>query len=114
MVEEILKRKHETVEKLKKRRSIKEAILEAKKAGKRPVIAEVKRKGLKAGEEEEVGGVCQVCEVRKGLRVNSRPYALVKFYHLFVSLIAVNFKKRFMKMNSIRYQGLCLINHSKI
>ncbi|RJS77216.1 indole-3-glycerol-phosphate synthase [Methanophagales archaeon] len=51
MVEEILKRKRETIEKLKEQRSIKEAILEAKKAGKRPVIAEVKRKGLKAGEE---------------------------------------------------------------
>ena len=55
MVEEILKRKRETIEKLKQRRSIKEAILESKKAGKRPVIAEVKRRGLKAG--EEVGGV---------------------------------------------------------
>ncbi len=52
MVEEILKRKRETIEKLKARRSIKEAILEAKKAGKRPVIAEVKRRGLKEGEEE--------------------------------------------------------------
>jgi len=40
MIEEILKRKRETIEKLKQRRSIKEAILEAKKAGKRPLIAE--------------------------------------------------------------------------
>jgi indole-3-glycerol phosphate synthase len=70
MVEEILKRKQETIEKLKERRSIKEAIAEAKKAGKRAVIAEVKRKGLKKGEEEvdieaakaankmEKGGAC--------------------------------------------------------
>ena len=64
MVEEILKRKRETIDRLKQRRSIKEAISEAKKAGKRPVIAEVKRRGLKEGEEEEeAGGVCQVCEV---------------------------------------------------
>jgi indole-3-glycerol phosphate synthase len=54
MVEEILKRKRETIEKLKKRRSLKEAILAAKKAGKRAVIAEVKRRGLKAGGEEVV------------------------------------------------------------
>lgn len=56
MVEEILKRKRETIEKLKEQRSIKEAILERKKAGKRAVIAEVKRKGLKerGGEEEEI------------------------------------------------------------
>jgi hypothetical protein len=40
MVEEILKRKRETIEKLKKRRSIKEAILESKKAGKRHIITE--------------------------------------------------------------------------
>ena len=40
MVEEILKRKSETIEKLKEQRSIKEAILETKKAGKRPLIAE--------------------------------------------------------------------------
>ena len=102
MIEEILKRKQETIEKLKERRSIKEAILETKKAGKNPIIAEVKRRGLKEG--EEVGGVRQVCEVKKGLRVNSRPYAFVKFYHLLVLLFAVNFKKRFMKLNSIRYQ----------
>ena len=52
MVEEILKRKRETIDKLKKRRSIKEAILETKKAGKRAVITEVKRRGLKEGEKE--------------------------------------------------------------
>jgi indole-3-glycerol phosphate synthase len=50
-VEEIIKRKREFIEKLKEQRSIKEAILETKKAGKRPIIAEVKRRGLKAGEE---------------------------------------------------------------
>jgi len=50
-VEEIIKKKRETIEKLKARRSIKEAILERKKAGKRAVIAEVKRRGLKAGEK---------------------------------------------------------------
>ncbi|MCK4397955.1 MAG: indole-3-glycerol-phosphate synthase [Methanophagales archaeon] len=72
MAEEILKRKRETIEKLKQRRSIKEAILEAKKAGKRPLIAEVKRRGLKAGEEAveiesaeaanqmEKGGACAI------------------------------------------------------
>ncbi len=52
MVEEILKRKHEFIEKLKERRSIKGAILERKKAGKRAVIAEVKRRGLKEGGKE--------------------------------------------------------------
>lgn len=52
MVEEILKRKRETIEKLKDRRSMKEVILEAKKAGKKPIIAEVKRRGLKEGEEK--------------------------------------------------------------
>ncbi|MBA7539764.1 Indole-3-glycerol phosphate synthase [subsurface metagenome] len=72
MVEEILKRKREFIEKLKKQRSIKEAILERKKAGKRAVIAEVKRKGLKEGEEEirieaaeaanrmKTGGACAI------------------------------------------------------
>jgi len=72
MVEEILKRKHETIDKLKERRSIKEAILERKKAGKRAVIAEVKRRGLKEGEEEikieaaeaanrmKTGGACAI------------------------------------------------------
>ncbi len=50
-VEEILKKKREIIEKLKARRSVKDAILATKKAGKRPIIAEVKRRGLKAGEE---------------------------------------------------------------
>jgi hypothetical protein len=51
MVEEILKRKRETTEKLKQRRSIKEAILKTKKAEKTPIISEVKRRGLKEGED---------------------------------------------------------------
>jgi indole-3-glycerol phosphate synthase len=51
MVEEILKRKKETIDRLKERRSIKEAIYKAKKVGKRAIIAEVKRRGLKEGEE---------------------------------------------------------------
>nr|QNO52763.1 indole-3-glycerol phosphate synthase [Methanosarcinales archaeon ANME-1 ERB6] len=51
-VEEILKRKRETIERLKQRRSIKDAILATKKAGKKPIIAEVKRRGLKEGEKE--------------------------------------------------------------
>ena len=72
MVEEILKRKRETFEKLKERRSLKEAILERKKAGKRAIIAEVKRRGLKEGEKEikieaveaanrmKTGGACAI------------------------------------------------------
>ncbi|NQE53503.1 Indole-3-glycerol phosphate synthase [ANME-1 cluster archaeon GoMg3.2] len=47
MVEEILNRKRETLRKLKERRNIKDAILAAKALGKRPVITEVKRRGLK-------------------------------------------------------------------
>jgi indole-3-glycerol phosphate synthase len=47
MVEEILNRKRETIRKLKERRSIKDAIVAAKASGKRPVITEVKRRGLK-------------------------------------------------------------------
>ena len=67
MVEEILKRKRETIEKLKQRRSIKEAILEAKKAGKRPLIAEVKRRGLKEGEEAvEIEAVEAANQMKKG------------------------------------------------
>jgi indole-3-glycerol phosphate synthase len=67
MVEEILKRKRETIEKLKKRRSIKGAILESKKAGKRPVIAEVKRRGLKEGEKEvEIEAVDAANQMKKG------------------------------------------------
>ena len=52
MVEEILNRKRETIGKLKERKSIKDAIVAAKALGKRPVITEVKRRGLKAGEKE--------------------------------------------------------------
>ena len=54
MVEEILNRKRETIGKLKERRSIKDAILAAKASGKRPVITEVKRRGLKAGGNEVI------------------------------------------------------------
>ena len=67
MVEEILKRKKETIDKLKQRRSIKEAILETKKAGKRPVIAEVKRRGLKEGEKEvEIEVAEATTQMKKG------------------------------------------------
>ncbi|MCW3141148.1 MAG: indole-3-glycerol-phosphate synthase [Methanophagales archaeon] len=71
-VEEIIKRKRETIKKLRERRSIKEAILESKKTEKRAVIAEIKRKGLKEGEVEteieaaeaaekmEKGGACAI------------------------------------------------------
>ncbi len=70
MVEEILKRKQATIEKLKERRSIKDAILAAKALGKRPVITEIKRRGLKtegkevvieaayAASQMEEGGAC--------------------------------------------------------
>lgn len=51
MVEEILRRKRAIIERLKERRSIKRAISMANKEGKRPVIAEIKRRGLKVGEE---------------------------------------------------------------
>lgn len=54
MVEEILNRKRETLGKLKERRSIKDAILAAKALGKRPVITEVKRRGLKTEGKEVV------------------------------------------------------------
>jgi indole-3-glycerol phosphate synthase len=67
MVEEILKRKRETVEKLKERRSIKEAIAEAKEAGKRAIIAEVKRRGLKEGEKEvEIEAAEAATQMKKG------------------------------------------------
>jgi indole-3-glycerol phosphate synthase len=67
MVEEILKRKRETVEKLKERRSIKEAISATKKAEKNPIIAEVKRRGLKEGEEEvEIEAVDAANQMEKG------------------------------------------------
>jgi indole-3-glycerol phosphate synthase len=66
-VEEILKRKRETIDRLKQRRSIKEAILKTKKAEKRPVIAEVKRRGLKEGEEEiEIEAVEAAKRIEKG------------------------------------------------
>ena len=54
MVEEILNRKQATIEKLKERRSIKDAIVAAKALGKRPIITEVKRRGLKAGGNEVI------------------------------------------------------------
>jgi indole-3-glycerol phosphate synthase len=67
MIDEILKRKRETIEKLKQRRSIKEAILAAKKAGRRPIIAEVKRRGLKAGEEEaDIEAAEAAAQMKKG------------------------------------------------
>ena len=66
-VEEILKRKRETIEKLKQRRSIKEAISATKKAGNRPVIAEVKRRGLKEGEEAvEIEAAEAATQMKKG------------------------------------------------
>ncbi len=66
-VEEILKKKRETIDRLKQRRSIKEVILETKKAGKRPIIAEVKRRGLKAGEEEiEIVAAEAANQMKKG------------------------------------------------
>jgi indole-3-glycerol phosphate synthase len=52
MLEEIINRKQETIGKLKERRSIKDAIVAAKALGKRPVIAEVKRRGLKDSDKE--------------------------------------------------------------
>lgn len=65
-VEEILKKKREIIEKLKARRSIKEAISATKKAGKRPIIAEVKRRGLKAGEETvEIGAAKAASQMEK-------------------------------------------------
>ncbi|MCK4476786.1 MAG: indole-3-glycerol-phosphate synthase [Methanophagales archaeon] len=67
MVEEILKRKRETIEKLKDQKSIKEAILETKKAEKRAIIAEVKRRGLKEGEEAvEIEAVEAANQMKKG------------------------------------------------
>jgi len=69
MVEEIIKRKNEFIEKLKERRSIKEAILETKKAGKRAIITEVKRRGLKeggGGEGIEIEAAEAANQMRKG------------------------------------------------
>ncbi|MEA1957307.1 MAG: indole-3-glycerol-phosphate synthase [Euryarchaeota archaeon] len=55
------------IEKLKQRRSIKEAISATKKAGKRPIIAEVKRRGLKVGEEAvEIEAVEAATQMEKG------------------------------------------------
>ena len=54
MVEEILGRKRGIVERLKERRSLRDAILKARSEGKRPVIAEVKRRGLRDAESEGV------------------------------------------------------------
>ncbi|UYZ39830.1 MAG: indole-3-glycerol-phosphate synthase [Candidatus Methanospirare jalkutatii] len=54
MVEEILGRKRGIVERLKERRSLRGAILKARGEGKRPVIAEVKRRGLREAESEGV------------------------------------------------------------
>ncbi len=67
MVEEIIKRKQESIEKLKERRSIKESILEAKNEGKRAVIAEVKRRGLKErGEGIEIEAAEAANRMKKG------------------------------------------------
>jgi indole-3-glycerol phosphate synthase len=67
MVEEILNRKRETLGKLKERRSIKDAIVRAKAVGKRPVIAEVKRRGLKAGEKEvEIDAAKAASQMKEG------------------------------------------------
>lgn len=68
MVEELLKRKQQTIEKLKERRSIKEAIVDAKKAGKRAVIAEVKRRGLteRGKEALKIGAVEAASQMKRG------------------------------------------------
>ena len=72
MVEQILRRKREIIERLKSRRSMKQAIYEARTAGKNPVITEVKQKGLKEGDQAlniesaaaakqmEAGGACAI------------------------------------------------------
>ncbi|MCW3139336.1 MAG: indole-3-glycerol-phosphate synthase [Methanophagales archaeon] len=71
MIEEILMRKRALIKRLEERRSIKSAIGDAKARGKRPVIGELKRKGLKDGEIIEAdaaeaargieeGGACAV------------------------------------------------------
>ncbi|NQE53504.1 Indole-3-glycerol phosphate synthase [ANME-1 cluster archaeon GoMg3.2] len=65
MVEEIINRKRETIGKLKERRSIKDAILAAKASGKRPIITEVKRRGLKAGGNEVVIGAVEAASQMK-------------------------------------------------
>jgi len=71
MIEEILMRKRALIKRLEERRSIKSAIGDAKARGKRPVIGELKRKGLKDAEIIEAdateaargieeGGACAV------------------------------------------------------
>ena len=72
MVEEILKRKQAIIEKLKERRNLKDAILTANALEKRPVITEVKRRGLKtegygvdiwaaeAASQMNAGGACAI------------------------------------------------------
>ena len=72
MVEQILRRKREIIERLQSRRSMKQAISEARTAGKNPVITEVKQKGLKEGDQAlnivstvaakqmEDGGACAI------------------------------------------------------
>ena len=71
-IEGILMRKRALIKRLEERRSIRSAIADAKSRGKRPVIGELKRRGLKKGEiavevdaEEaaraiEEGGACAV------------------------------------------------------
>jgi len=71
-IEGILTRKRALIRRLEERRSIRSAIADAKSRGKRPVIGELKRRGLKKGEiavevdaEEaaraiEEGGACAV------------------------------------------------------
>ena len=71
-IEGILTRKRALIKRLEERRSIRSAIADAKSRGKRPVIGELKRRGLKKGEiavevdaEEaaraiEEGGACAV------------------------------------------------------
>ncbi len=59
MVEEILGRKRGIVERLKERRSLRGAILKARSEGKRAVIAEVKRRGLRDTESEGVKNLAQ-------------------------------------------------------
>jgi indole-3-glycerol phosphate synthase len=67
MVEEILNRKREAIGKLKERRSIKDAILAAKALGKRPVITEVKRRGLKDGDKElEIEAAEAASQMKRG------------------------------------------------
>ncbi|RCV64010.1 indole-3-glycerol phosphate synthase [Methanophagales archaeon] len=67
MVEEILKRKQATIEKLKERRSLKDAIVAAKASGKRSVITEVKRRGLKTeGKEVEIEAEYAASQMKEG------------------------------------------------